>query len=104
MHVLKEFLRVLANPMALFGVIGQTIFFSRFLIQWIASEKKKESHIPLVFWYLSIGGALLTLVYAVWRRDPVFSIAQVVGLFVYVRNLMLIQNSRKSANAVASVE
>jgi len=101
MSVLEEFLRVLARPMAVFGVLGQTLFFSRFLVQWIASERKKQSTIPIAFWYLSIVGAAMMLVYALWRRDPVFSVGQTCGLFIYVRNLVLIYRpvqvgSRKS--------
>jgi len=88
--MLKEFWEVLAQPMAVFGLIGQTCFFSRFLVQWIASERKGESVVPLAFWYLSLGGGLLVLIYAIWRRDPVFTLGQSVGVFVYTRNLMLI--------------
>lgn len=73
-----------------FGLLGQLIFGSRFIIQWIASERKKASHIPIVFWYLSLAGGLITTVYAVHRRDPVFIIGQGAGLIVYIRNLMLI--------------
>lgn len=88
---------VLGQPMALFGIVGQTVFFSRFLVQWIVSEKEGRSTIPVAFWYLSIGGACLTLIYAIWRRDPVFSAGQSIGLFVYARNLMLIARSKREA-------
>lgn len=94
MHYLREFLLPLKNPMALFGVAGQMIFFSRFLIQWIVSEKQKRSVIPMGFWYLSIVGGAMLLVYALWRRDPVISFGQAIGLFVYVRNLMLIRKPK----------
>ena len=73
-----------------FGLLGQVIFGSRFIVQWIISEKKKASHIPIGFWYLSLVGGLVTTVYAVHRRDPVFIIGQAAGLIVYLRNLMLI--------------
>jgi lipid-A-disaccharide synthase-like uncharacterized protein len=76
------------------GLIGQGIFAARFLVQWIASEKKKESHIPLVFWYLSLGGAMILLAYAIYRRDPVFILGQATGFIVYIRNLMLIYKKR----------
>ena len=90
MKYLQEFLVVFGQPMAIVGIAGQTLFFSRFLVQWIVSERSGRSTVPVVFWYLSIGGSILTLVYALWRRDPIFSIAQIVGFFVYVRNLRLI--------------
>jgi lipid-A-disaccharide synthase-like uncharacterized protein len=94
METLKSFLDVLANPMGMLGMLGQVLFFSRFLVQWIASEKKGKSTVPLSFWYFSIGGGLLLLVYAIWRRDPVITLGQCVGLFVYVRNLVLIRRHR----------
>ena len=73
-----------------FGLFGQLLFGSRFIVQWISSERRKESHIPVVFWYLSLVGGIVTAIYAVHRRDPVFVIGQASGLIVYVRNLMLI--------------
>ena len=94
MDTLKHFLDVLAQPMGLLGLLGQALFFSRFLVQWIASEKMGRSVVPLSFWYLSIGGGGLLLVYAFWRKDPVIVLGQAVGLFVYVRNLMLIHRRR----------
>ena len=72
------------------GFLGQFIFGARFIVQWISSERRRASHIPIQFWYLSIVGALITTVYAVHRRDPVFIVGQASGLIVYVRNLMLI--------------
>lgn len=73
-----------------FGLAGQLIFGARFIIQWLASEKKKKSHIPIGFWYLSLLGGLITTIYAIHRRDTVFILGQGAGLVVYVRNLMLI--------------
>lgn len=101
METLRHFMDVLANPMGMLGMLGQILFFSRFLVQWIASEKKGKSTVPLAFWYLSIGGGGLLLVYALWRKDPVISLGQLVGLFVYVRNLMLIYR-HKPAPVVGS--
>ena len=94
MDTLKHFLDVLAQPMGMLGMLGQVLFFSRFLVQWLASEKKGRSVVPLSFWYLSIGGGGLLLVYALWRKDPVIVLGQAVGLFVYVRNLMLIHRRK----------
>jgi lipid-A-disaccharide synthase-like uncharacterized protein len=95
--MLNEFVDVLMQPMAILGLVGQVSFFSRFLVQWIVSEKKGESVVPVAFWYLSLCGGLLMLIYAVWRRDPVFTMGQTVGIFVYTRNLMLISR-KKSKN------
>ena len=101
METLKHFMDVLAQPMGLLGLLGQVLFFSRFLVQWIASEKKGRSTVPLSFWYLSIGGGLLLLVYAIWRKDPVITLGQLVGVFVYVRNLMLIHRHKTAQAADA---
>jgi lipid-A-disaccharide synthase-like uncharacterized protein len=91
---LKHFIDVLASPMGMLGMLGQILFFSRFLVQWIASEKKGKSVVPLSFWYLSIGGGALLLFYALWRKDPVITLGQLVGLFVYIRNLVLIRRHK----------
>ena len=97
METLKHFVDVLVQPMGLLGLLGQALFFSRFLVQWIESEKRGRSVVPLSFWYLSIGGGGLLLVYALWRKDPVITLGQAVGLFVYVRNLMLIHRHKAPA-------
>ncbi len=72
------------------GFLGQACFFSRFLVQWLASERAGRSVVPRAFWYLSIAGGAIVLTYAIWRRDPVFILGQSVGLFVYLRNLILL--------------
>ncbi len=99
METLKHFMDILASPMGMLGMLGQVLFFSRFLVQWIASEKEKRSTVPLSFWYLSIGGGFLLLIYAIWRKDPVITLGQLVGLFVYVRNLMLIHRHKSTQAA-----
>ena len=71
------------------GLAGQVIFGSRFFVQWFASERAKRSVMPISFWYISIIGAVLTLIYAVHIQDPVFIIPQVGGLAIYLRNLVL---------------
>ena len=81
----------------LVGFFGQTLFFARFLVQWIASERKKESVVPIYFWYFSIGGGLILLIYSIHRVDPVFIAGQAAGLFVYGRNLSLIWRKRELA-------
>jgi lipid-A-disaccharide synthase-like uncharacterized protein len=76
------------------GFLGQAFFTSRFLVQWIVSERRRESVIPIAFWWLSLlgGGTLLT--YAIWRQDPVFILGQGTGLVVYIRNLVLIRKHK----------
>ena len=87
----------LARAWLAFGLLGQFIFGARFIVQWIASERKRESHIPIVFWYLSIVGGIITTAYAIHRRDAVFIIGQGAGLVVYTRNLMLIYRAQRTA-------
>ncbi len=71
------------------GFIGQGLFTARFLVQWIASEKKGDTVVPVAFWWLSLVGGISLLVYAISQRDPVFIVGQSLGMFVYLRNLML---------------
>ena len=87
------------TPWLLLGFAGQTLFFSRFLVQWIVSERKGRSTVPRTFWYLSLGGGLLLLTYAIHRQDPVFIVGQSIGGFVYIRNLMLLHRTGKTAGA-----
>jgi len=81
------------------GFGGQALFFSRFLVQWIVSERRGESVVPVSFWYLSLSGGLTLLTYAIWRLDPVFIAGQSIGCFVYIRNLMLIHRKKREAGA-----
>ena len=84
----------------LIGFIAQGLFAMRFLVQWIASERAGRSVIPLAFWIFSIGGGLLLLVYALYRKDPVFIAGQAFGVFVYLRNLYFVLRERKMAASV----
>ena len=72
------------------GFSGQGLFASRFIIQWIYSERIGRSSIPIIFWYLSIFGGIGLLVYAIFRQDPVIIVGQLFGIFIYLRNLILI--------------
>jgi len=72
------------------GLCANIVFSSRFLVQWIASERAGRSTVPVTFWFLSVIGAGLLLAYAVYRRDPVFILSQAGGIFIYLRNLHLI--------------
>ena len=80
------------------GFFGQGLFASRFIFQWIYSEKKGESYIPVIFWYLSIFGGLGLLTYALFRKDPVIIVGQSFGIFIYLRNLILIYRKRNEKN------
>lgn len=77
------------------GFIGQALFGMRFLIQWIISEKRGESIIPLPFWYFSIAGSIILLSYAIHKQDPVFILGQSLGSIIYIRNLILISRKKK---------
>ncbi len=79
------------------GLVGQLLFTGRFLVQWLASEKARKSVVPVAFWWFSIGGGLILLAYALYRKDPVFILGQSMGLFIYVRNLWLIRAERRAA-------
>ncbi|AZL68972.1 lipid-A-disaccharide synthase N-terminal domain-containing protein [Pseudomonas oryziphila] len=72
------------------GFTGQAVFTGRFVLQWLYSEYKRRSVIPVGFWYLSMLGSALLLIYAIYRQDPVFIIGQAFGFLVYLRNLQLI--------------
>lgn len=77
------------------GFFGQGLFASRFIFQWIFSEKKGESVIPIQFWYLSIFGGIFLLTYAIFRKDPVIITGQLFGIIIYIRNLVLIYRKNK---------
>ena len=85
----------------LLGFFAQAFFTARFAVQWIASERAGKSVIPIAFWWCSIGGGLLLLVYALYRRDPVFILGQGFGVFVYLRNLQFVLRE-KTQGGVAS--
>ncbi len=83
----------------LLGFLGQAGFSARFAVQWLASERRKESVIPASFWWLSMAGGALLLAYALHRRDPVFVIGQAAGIVVYARNLALLRRRREEKAA-----
>jgi lipid-A-disaccharide synthase-like uncharacterized protein len=85
----------------LIGFGGQGLFMARFVIQWLVSERERRSVIPVAFWYFSIVGSLVLLVYALHRRDPVFVAGQLLGVGIYLRNLRLIrlEQSREAGRA-----
>jgi lipid-A-disaccharide synthase-like uncharacterized protein len=78
------------------GIFGQLMFAMRFIVQWLVSEKEGRSVIPLAFWFFSIGGGAITLVYGLYRREPVIILGQSLSLFIYARNLMLIGREKRA--------
>src|SRR3974377_1257373 len=81
------------------GFAAQALFTMRFVVQWIASERARASVLPVAFWFFSIGGGVLLLIYALYRRDPVFIAGQALGLLVYIRNLYFIVLTGKQSSS-----
>ena len=79
------------------GFAAQAMFSLRFIVQWIATEKRRESYLPNMFWYFSVAGGAILLTYAIHRKDPVFIIGQASGLFVYLRNIYFVHQKKKPA-------
>lgn len=79
------------------GMCGNLLFFSRWVVQWLASERARRSVIPVAFWYLSIAGSLVLLGYAIYRRDPVFIVSQLPNSIIYLRNLHLLKRQADDA-------
>ena len=73
-----------------FGIVAQLLFTARFLVQWISSERAGKSVVPMAFWFFSIAGGLMTLVYGIVKREPVIIMGQAMATVIYVRNIMLI--------------
>ncbi|WP_319200810.1 lipid-A-disaccharide synthase N-terminal domain-containing protein [uncultured Ilyobacter sp.] len=90
------------KPILILGFIGQAFFSMRFLVQWMASERAGKSVIPLSFWIFSIIGSSFLLIYAIYRKDPVFILGQAPNLFIYTRNLYLIKKERLAGGSDAS--
>ena len=86
------------TPWAAVGFCGQAIFATRFLVQWISSERAGRSVIPMAFWFFSMGGGLMTLVYGIAKREPVIIVGQSMATIIYIRNIMLIVKHRGKAS------
>ncbi|WP_319371942.1 lipid-A-disaccharide synthase N-terminal domain-containing protein [uncultured Ilyobacter sp.] len=89
------------KPFLILGFVGQAFFSMRFLVQWMASERAGKSVIPLSFWIFSIIGSFFLLIYAIYRKDPVFILGQAPNLFIYTRNLYLIKKERLAGGSDA---
>jgi lipid-A-disaccharide synthase-like uncharacterized protein len=92
---------VRADWWLILGFTAQALFTMRFVIQWIASERAGRSVMPIAFWFFSLGGGVLLLIYALYRRDAVFIAGQAFGVFVYLRNLYFVLRDRRMAAKVA---
>ena len=99
---MDDWVQTFQNPWVIFGLGAQALFFMRFLVQWIASERAGRSVIPVAFWWFSIAGACGLLVYAIEKRDPVFIIGQSLGFIIYSRNLVLIYRERVAPTAAVA--
>ena len=82
------------------GIIGQMAYFGRMGVQWVISEKRGESTVPPIFWWLSLTGASMLLLYGIWRQDIVWIMGQSFGWIVYTRNLMLLKKTKAKASMV----
>lgn len=82
------------NIFLVIGFVGQGLFSMRFIIQWLASEKAKKSVIPFSFWTLSLSGSVFLLIYAIYKRDPVFILGQAPNVLIYSRNIYLIRKNK----------
>src|SRR6201990_2230223 len=81
-----------------FGLIAQLLFTARFLVQWISSERAGQSVVPMAFWFFSMGGGMMTLIYGIAKREPVIIIGQSLATIIYIRNIMLIVKNRGSGS------
>lgn len=85
-----------------FGLVAQLLFTARFLVQWISSERAGQSVVPMAFWFFSMAGGLMTLVYGIVKREPVIILGQAFATIIYVRNIMLIVKNRASGSKTLS--
>lgn len=83
------------NFWTILGLVGQALFFARFIVQWVHSERLGKSAIPIHFWYFSIAGGTIILIYSIHIQDPVFILGQGLALFIYIRNLFLIKKEKR---------
>jgi len=92
--------QIVGDPVwATTALVGQAIFGGRFIVQWIASEYKKKSHIPVAFWFMSLAGSLVLLSYSVHIKNPIFMLAFSLNTLIYLRNLHLIYKHSKKTGA-----
>lgn len=83
------------------GFLAQGMFMMRFVVQWIATERQRRSVVPTAFWFFSVAGGVLLLIYAAYRGDPVFIIGQLLGLIIYVRNIHFILREKEMSRSAS---
>ena len=89
----------LTQPLVLFGLLGQCVFMLRFVVQWLASERRGRSYVPTAFWYISLAGGLMLFTYGILDEDPVILLGQSLGIGIYARNLYLIHARQRRYRA-----
>ena len=99
---LLHWLQAQMNLWVAFGFVGQAVFFSRFMVQWIASERAGKSIIPIHFWILSIVGSLILFVFAIHEKELVWILGYSVNSVVYIRNMMLLHKEKKAKQGGAA--
>ena len=95
-YTIDTFLKNEDNPLFLmiWGIIAQIVFISRFFYQWVYSETRNESLLPMGFWIISIVGSAMNVIYAVFRLDPVLFAAHSLSVVIYLRNMLILQNKK----------
>lgn len=100
--LLTTLVQRLGSPLVIFGLFGQGVFMLRFVLQWYVSERMGRSHIPIGFWYLSLAGGVILIIYGILDTDPVIILGQSLGLGIYIRNLVLIRRAARQLTPPAA--
>jgi lipid-A-disaccharide synthase-like uncharacterized protein len=99
-NIIKD--QIIDDPFwATTALVGQVLFGGRFLVQWLVSEYKKKSYVPVSFWYLSIAGSLLFLAYSIHIKNPIFMLSFSLNTLIYLRNLHLLHLESRRAGGIA---
>jgi lipid-A-disaccharide synthase-like uncharacterized protein len=98
MSFVLTWLQAHLNAWDAFGFLGQGLFMMRFVVQWVASERVKQSIVPQTFWYFSLGGGVILFIYALHIESSVFILGQGLGLFIYLRNLYFIHGRKRGVD------
>lgn len=88
--------QIIGDPIwATVALVGQVVFAGRFIFQWLVSEYKKKSYVPIAFWYMSIVGSVILLFYSIHIKNPIFMVSFSLNTLIYVRNLHLLHMEAK---------
>ena len=102
-HTFWNWFQTQLNFWVALGLFGQCLFMLRFVFQWIHSERAKRSVMPEIFWYFSLGGGIIVLIYAIHKQDLVFILGQALGTFIYLRNIQLIWAHKLKQRAAGGI-